>query len=135
MYELKTKISTKTVEEVIEAIPNVKKQEDARKLVDIFSAATKEPPVVWGEKAIGFGSYKYKYASGHSGEFYRTGFMVSTSKISLHMDIYLDDPQMQERFKKLGKFKTGKSCVYINKLSDIDVDILTELIAAANQGE
>lgn len=133
MYELKTKASTKTIEEVIEGIPNVRKQEDARQLIEIFSAATKEPPVVWGEKAIGFGSYQYEYASGHSGQIYKTGFIVNKDKISLHMNVYLEHPQIQELLQKLGKIKTGKSCVYINKLSDINLDILSELISITDE--
>lgn len=129
MYELKTKPTQTDPLQVITAIPNEKKQADALVLLSIFKKATGKPAVVWGEKYIGFGSYQYTYASGHSGEFYTCGFAVSKTKITLHL--FMEDELLQTYLTKLGKVKTGKSCIYINKLSDIDLTILPEMIEKA----
>lgn len=129
MYELKTKPTSTNPMQVIASIPNEKKQADAKTLLALFEKATGKPPVVWGEKMIGFGCYRYRYSSGHCGEIYATGFSVTKSRITLHLS--LDEPELQSDLRRLGKTTSGKSCVYINKLADIDTDVLTHMIATA----
>lgn len=85
--------------------------------------------MVWGEKFIGYGTCKYRCASGYSGEIYATGFSVTKRKITLHL--YLDEPELQSYLKRLGKTTSGKSCVYINKLADIDTSVLAEMLGKA----
>ena len=87
---------------------------------------TKEEPKMWGPSIIGFGSYHYKYASGREGDFFLTGF--SPRKQSLTLYIISGFKRYDELMKKLGKHKTGSSCLYINKLEDIDMKVLKELI-------
>ena len=128
-YTLKTQPTDKDPIQVIAAIPDEKKQDDAKALLDIFEKAVGEPPVVWGEKFIGYGTYKYRCASGYSAEIYATGFSVTKRKITLHL--YLDEPELQSYLKRLGKTTSGKSCVYINKLSDIDTTVLAEMLGRA----
>lgn len=128
-YTLKTQPTDKDPLRVIAAIPDEKKQADARALLAIFAKVTQMPPVVWGEKFIGYGTYKYRCASGYSAEIYTTGFSVTKRKITLHL--YLDEPELQDYLKRLGKVTTGKSCVYINKLADIDTAVLTEMVGKA----
>lgn len=130
-YTLKTQPTDKDPMQVIAAIPDERKQADAKALLNIFEKAVGEPPVVWGEKFIGYGTYKYRCASGYSAEIYATGFSVTNRKITLHL--YLDEPELQSYLKRLGKTTSGKSCVYINKLADIDTAVLTEMLARAYQ--
>ena len=128
-YTLKTQPTNRDPLQVIAAIPNERKQADARVLLDIFAKAVGKPPVVWGEKFIGYGTYKYRCASGYSAEIYATGFSVTKRNITLHL--YLDEPELKDYLHRLGKTTAGKSCVYINKLADIDIAVLTEMIGKA----
>lgn len=128
-YTLKTQPTDKDPMQVIAAIPDERKQADAKALLNIFEKAVGEPPVVWGEKFIGYGTYKYRCASGYSAEIYATGFSVTNRKITLHL--YLDEPELQSYLKRLGKTTSGKSCVYINKLADIDTAVLADMLGRA----
>lgn len=126
MYEQKTKETENSVLEFIESVESPKKKEDAYQLLDIFTETTGYPAKMWGPSIIGFGSYHYKYASGHEGDAPFVGFSPRKAKISLYFA-----PGINERvnlLEKLGKHTAGKGCVYINKLSDVNVDILQELI-------
>ncbi|WP_010676671.1 DUF1801 domain-containing protein [Bacillus timonensis] len=126
MYELKTKENDASVIEFIEKVENLKKKEDAYKLLDIFTEATGYPAKMWGPSIIGFGSYHYKYASGHEGDAPLVGFSPRKAKISLYFAT--GDSRREELLEKFGKHTTGKACVYINKVADIDVEVLKELI-------
>ncbi|MEH7381017.1 DUF1801 domain-containing protein [Bacillus sp. JJ1533] len=126
MYELKTKENDASVIEFIEKVDNPKKKEDAYKLLDIFTAASGYPAKMWGPSIIGFGSYHYKYASGHEGDAPLVGFSPRKAKISLYFAT--GDTKREELLENFGKHTTGKACVYINKISDIDVEVLKELI-------
>ncbi len=130
-YTLKTKPTKVDPLQIIAAIPDEKKQADAKVLLTLFAKAAGEPPVVWGGKYIGYGVYRYCYASGHSAEIYATGFSVTKRNITLHL--YLEEPELQNYLNRLGKVRYGKSCVYINKLADVDVDVLAEMIGRAAQ--
>ena len=126
MYELKTKETESSVIEFIENVDNLKKREDAYKLLDIFSETTGFPAKMWGPSIIGFGSYNYKYDSGHEGDAALVGFSPRKAKISLYFTT--DEAIRGKLLKDLGKHTSGKSCVYINKVSDIDVDVMKALI-------
>lgn len=126
MNELKTKENNNNVIQFIEEIENPKKREDAYKLLDIFTETTGLEAKMWGPSIIGFGSYHYKYKSGHEGDAPLVGFSPRKAKISLYFAT--GDTQREEILKGFGKHTTGKACVYINKVSDIDVKILKILI-------
>jgi hypothetical protein len=126
MYELKTKENENDVIEFIEKVENLKKREGAYKLLDIFTETTGYPAKMWGPSIIGFGSYHYKYATGHEGDAPLVGFSPRKAKISLYFAT--GDTQREELLQKFGKHTTGKACVYINKIEDIDVEVLKELI-------
>ncbi|MCJ8005940.1 DUF1801 domain-containing protein [Lederbergia wuyishanensis] len=126
MYELKTKENDKSVIEFIENVDNPKKREDAYKLLDIFKETTGYNAKMWGPSIIGFGSYHYKYESGHEGDAPLVGFSPRKAKISLYFAT--GDPHREGLLKNFGKHTSGKACVYINKVADIDVEILKALI-------
>jgi len=126
MYETKTKETEMSVNEFIEKVENPSKREDSYKLLDIFTKATGYQAKIWGTSIIGFGKYHYKYASGHEGEAPLVGFSPQKAKISLYL--MAGDTEREELLKDLGKHTAGKACVYINKVSDINIDILIALI-------
>ncbi|WP_347551143.1 DUF1801 domain-containing protein [Pseudalkalibacillus hwajinpoensis] len=126
MYDLKTKETDNSVIEFIEKVAHPKKQEDAYRLLDIFTETTGYEAKMWGPSIIGFGSYHYKYESGHEGDAPFVGFSPRKAKISLYLA--QGDPEREEMLEQLGKHMTGKACVYINKVADIDVGVLKTLI-------
>jgi hypothetical protein len=126
MYELKTKETDSSVIEFIENIEGLKKRQDAYTLLDIFTETTGYEAKMWGPSIIGFGAYHYKYESGHEGDAPLVGFSPRKAKISLYFAP--GDTKREEWLKDFGKHTTGKACVYINKVADIDVDILKALI-------
>lgn len=110
----------------IEALDHAKRKADALVLLDLFERETKMKAVMWGPTMIGFGRYHYKYESGREGEFFMTGFSPRKANLSIYiMPGYQD---LSAMLKRLGKHKTGKSCLYVNKLEDIDLDVLCEII-------
>ena len=126
MTEAKTRRTTVRVQDFIDAAPNETRRADAKALVKLMRAATGEKPVMWGPTIIGFGSHKYAYESGHSGEICRIGF--SPRKANLVFYLGRRFPERAALLKKLGKHKTGAACVYVNKLADIDQDVLVQMI-------
>lgn len=126
MYELKTKETDSSVIEFIETVENVKKREDAYKLLDIFTETSGYEAKMWGATIIGFGSYHYKYNSGHEGDAPLVGFSPRKANFSLYFAT--GDTEREELLKNFGKHKAGKACVYVNKVNDIDVDVLKALI-------
>lgn len=115
-----------SVIEFIENIENIKKREDAYKLVDIFEETTGYPAKMWGPSIIGFGAYHYKYASGHEGDAPLAGFSPRKAKISLYFAT--GETKREKLLQDLGKHTSSKACVYINKVADINVEVLKELI-------
>ena len=126
MYELKTKETDNSVIEFIEQVDSSKKREDAYKLLDIFTETTGFEAKMWGPSIIGFGSYHYKYESGHEGDAPLVGFSPRKAKISLYFAP--GEKKRDELLERFGKHTSGKACVYINKVADIDVDVLKTLI-------
>lgn len=126
MYEQKTKPTDHSVIEFIEQVESPKKREDAYRLLDIFTETTGYPATMWGPSIVGFGSYHYKYASGHEGNAPLVGFSPRKGKTSLYFAT--GDPDREALLQKLGKHTSGKACVYINHIADINVEVLKELI-------
>ncbi|PEY37157.1 hypothetical protein CN354_13200 [Bacillus cereus] len=126
MYKLKTTETTNSVLEFIENVDSLKKREDAYQLLDIFTETTGYPAKMWGPSIIGFGTYHYKYASGHEGDAPLVGFSPRKAKISLYFAT--GDPERENLLKDFGKHTSGKSCIYINKVADIDINVLKALI-------
>ena len=126
MAELKTKINDASVEAFLNGIEDEKKREDSFAILELMKKITGAEPKMWGASIIGFGNYRYKYQSGREGDWFVTGF--SPRKQNLTLYIMTAFSRCGELLAKLGKHKTGKSCLYINKIEDVDIDVLTELI-------
>jgi hypothetical protein len=126
-YELKTKPTKTTVTAFLEGQSEERKKE-CRTIIALMKKATNESPKMWGPSIIGFGQYHYKYASGHEGDMCITGF--SPRKTALVLYVVPGFEKYGDLMKQLGKHKTGKSCLYVNKLSDIDLGVLEKLIVA-----
>ena len=132
MSENKTKPTGKAVTDFIDAVDHAGKREDAKVLDAMFRRVTGEEPVMWGPSMIGYGEYHYKYDSGREGDFLRTGFSPRKAKHSLYLMGGYCDPVTSEKneevLSRLGKYSQGKSCLYINKLADVDMQVLEELV-------
>ena len=128
MSEAKTKPSDKDVVAFIQSVENTRRREDAMVLLELYNKITGEAPVLWGDSIIGYGTYDYHYASGRSGSWMRSGF--SPRKQSLTLYVMAGFSERPDLVEKLGKVKTSKACLYINKLADVDMDVLAELIQA-----
>ncbi|PSL33011.1 uncharacterized protein DUF1801 [Planomicrobium soli] len=126
MYDPKTRATDADVAEFIENIEHPKKREDAYQLLQLFEETSGYPAKMWGPSIIGFGSYHYVYASGHSGDAPLVGFSPRKAKISLYFAT--GDTERDKLLSKLGKHTSGKACVYINKLDDVDMDVLKALV-------
>lgn len=123
----KTAPTRASVAAFIAAVEDDARRADAKKLDKMFREITGEKPALWGPTIIGYGLYHYKYESGREGEMCRTGF--SPRKANLVLYIIAGFKEYAPLLKKLGKHKIGKSCLYINKLADVDETVLRDLIA------
>jgi hypothetical protein len=126
MAEQKTKENDQNVEAFLNSIDDEKKRQDSFVILDLMKQVTGLTPKMWGSSMVGFGRYHYKYASGHEGDAFLTGF--SPRKQNLTIYIMAGFEQYDELMKKLGKYRTGKSCLYIKKIEDIDLEVLKELV-------
>lgn len=126
MAELKTKENSASVPEFLKSIADKQRREDAMAVAAMMEAVTKTKPKMWGASIVGYGTQHYKYESGREGDWFRTGF--SPRKDSLTLYITSSFEQYPDLMDKLGKYKTGKACLYIKKLSDVDQKVLRELI-------
>jgi hypothetical protein len=126
VYELKTKENENSVIEFIESVESPQKKEDAYRLLDLFTAVTGYPAKMWGPSIIGFGSYHYKYASGHEGDAPLTGFSPRKAKVSLYLS--MEEETYKQLAANFGKHTRGKECIYVNKVADLDVEVLKEMI-------
>ena len=124
--KIKTTQNDKSVKDFLNSVDNDQRRKDAKALLKLFNRVTGMKPKMWGTSIIGYGRYEYKYESGREGEFMMTGFSPRKANSTIYiMHGYQDLSSMLER---LGKHKTGKSCLYINKLSDVDPEVLEEII-------
>ena len=126
MAETKTKPTAMQVADFIDAAPDAVRREDARTLVALMTRIAGEEPAMWGPSIIGFGSYQYRYDSGHAGEACRLGF--SPRKTELVLYVLNGSSEQDAQLARLGRHRTGKSCLYIKKLADVDMAVLEELI-------
>lgn len=126
MAELKTKQTELRVDAHINAIVDSVRREDCRKLIALMSKATGMEPRMWGTSLVGFGSYHYKYESGHEGDAMLTGFASRKSDLTMYIMPGFD--RYESLMAKLGKHKAGKACVYVKRLEDLDLTVLAELV-------
>ncbi len=126
MAELKTQPNDQSVQDYLNSVPNERKREDGFTILKLMEEVTGEEPQMWGDSIVGFGSYHYKYASGREGDWFVTGFAPRKQNLTLYIMSGFDN--YDQLLSQLGKHKTGKSCLYINKLDDVDLDVLQELV-------
>ena len=129
MAENKTKPTDESVEDFINSVPDEQKRKDSFVILEMLKKASDEEPKMWGTSLIGFGYIKLKSAAGREVEWIRIGFSPRKANISLYLNG--DVTRHAAALGKLGKHKTGVGCVYINKLSDIDLNVLNEIIDAS----
>ena len=126
MTELKTQPNGASVDDYINSISDDGRREDCKKLINIMQKFTGEPPKMWGSSIVGFGSYHYKYASGREGDWFLVGFSPRAQNLTLYIMSGFDG--YETLLGKLGKHTTGKSCLYVKKLKDVDMDVLKDLV-------
>ena len=123
----KTQPTQRSIASFLAEISDPARRKDCEALVKLMSKATGEKPVLWGSNIVGFGAYHYKYASGHQGDACLVGFSPRKSDLSLHIQPGLH--RYPDLLKRLGKYKSGKSCLYLKSLEDIDPAVLEELVS------
>ena len=126
MTALKTQKNDASVEDFINSVPNERKRKDSFAILEMMQDITGEEPAMWGTSIVGFGSYRYRYASGREGEWFLVGFAPRKQNLTLYIMSGFEG--YDSLLAKLGKFKTGKVCLYIKKLEDIDLPTLEELM-------
>jgi hypothetical protein len=130
--ENKTKATDASVADYLAAIDDEARREDCRALAALMAKATRQPPRMWGASIVGFGQYRYKYASGREGDTCVVGFSSRKGDISVYgLNAAADAAEL---LPKLGKHKANKGCVHIKRLSDIDLKVLGKLVAGAAAG-
>jgi hypothetical protein len=125
MAELKTKATNESVEKFLKDLPEDRRK-DCYAILEIMRNATKAEPKMWGSSIVGFGAYHYRYESGRENDWFLTGF--SPRKQNLTLYVLTGFTGQAELLSKLGRYKTGKGCLYINRLEDVDKKVLNELV-------
>jgi hypothetical protein len=125
MAEIKTKATQADVDAFIAAVDKPGRRADAAIVRDLMERVTGEPATMWGPTIIGFGAYHYRYASGHEGDMCRVGFSPRSANLVLYVGGF---PGFEELLGKLGKYKRSKACLYVNKLADVDLAVLEEIV-------
>ena len=126
MAELKTAPTGASVTTFIDGIEDTAKRRDARTLVRLMRNVTQAPPRMWGPSMVGFGQYRYRYESGREGDWMLTGFSPRKRELSIYiMSGFAGHEDLLER---LGPHRTGRSCLYVKRLADVDADVLEELV-------
>lgn len=128
MAELKTRATEIQVADFIAAVPDATRRADAEAVCAMMARLTGAPPKMWGPSIIGFGSYAYRYDSGRTGEMCRIGF--SPRKAELVLYVLDGNADQSEVLGRLGRHRTGKGCLYIKRLADVDADVLEEIVRA-----
>ena len=127
MAQNKTQRNDGNVMAYLESVQHKRRREDSLVVKAMMEEVTGEPAEMWGSSIVGFGSYHYRYESGREGDFMLVGFAPRKQALTLY--IMGGHERHEELFAKLGKYRTGSSCLYINKLDDVDLDVLREIIA------
>lgn len=129
MSDMKTKPTRRSVPRFIRAIDHPRRRADCEALLPLFKRVTGRDPVLWGDKIVGYGAYHYKYASGREGDWPITGFSPGKQQLTLYvMPGFSNYGQLLD---KLGKYRTGKSCLYITRLENVDMAVLEQLLRRA----
>lgn len=131
MATQKTLPTENSVEAFLNSVPDERKRQDCFTALKLLQEATGYPPRMWGPAIVGFGSYHYKYESGHEGDAPLTGFSPRKEAITFYVMLGCDN--YESLLQRLGKHKTGKGCLYIKKLEDVDTGVLKELITASTR--
>ena len=126
MSELKTQPTTESVSAFLDAIPDDAKRRDCQEVLQLMREVTDEPAVMWGSSIVGFGRYHYRGASGREGDWFVTGFSPRARQLTLYIMAGFD--RYDELMQRLGKYTTGKSCLYLKRLDDVDRTVLRQLI-------
>ena len=126
MTELKTKPNEASVKQFINSVENEQKREESLRLLNIMEEVTGEKGKMWGQSIVGFGSYHYVYASGTSGDWMLAGFSPRKQALTIYM--MAGNEHFEKELKDLGKYKLGKSCLYVKKLDDINESVLRKMI-------
>lgn len=129
MAENKTKATAVSVDAFIEAVPDPTRRADAKALRAMIERISGYPATMWGPTIIGFGTYHYKYESGREGDACRIGFSPRKAELVFYFPGTV--AEQQDRLAKLGKFKTGKGCLYVKKLADVDMHVVEALAVAS----
>ena len=129
MAENKTKPTAKSVPEFLEQIEDPIRKADCKSISALMEKLSGSKPKMWGDSIVGFGDYRYKYASGREGDWFLAGFSPRKQNLTVYIMAYLE--YYPDRLERLGKFKHGKGCLYIKKLEDIDMNVLEDLIASS----
>ena len=132
MSEIKTKPTGASVREYIASRASDEQAADCKSLMAILKKLTKQQPRMWGPSIVGYGSYRYTYASGHSGEMCIAGFAIRGRELVVY--VCAEDPQQAALLSKLGKHKMGKSCLYFKQLADLDTSVLEKLLVGSIAG-
>ncbi len=127
MAENKTRKTGQSVTEFLSALEDEIQRKDAKALAAMMKKAAGKPGRMWGSGMVGFGEYHYKYASGHEGDIFELGFAPRKGEITLY--VYLPDAQRKALLSGLGKHRSGKGCIYIKRLADVDHTVLERLFA------
>jgi hypothetical protein len=126
MKEAVTQPTSSSVTAFLDSVEPLQKRKDCYEILELMRDVTGQKPVMWGKSIVGFGSYHYKYASGHEGDSCLVGFAPRKDKISLYVMLGLGDKKL---LSSLGKHKAGVGCLYITKLEDVKKDVLRDIIA------
>jgi len=131
MAELKTKANELSVNDFLNSIEDEKRRNDCYKVLEIMQDVTQAEPKMWGASIVGFGDYHYKYESGHEGDTFISGFSPRKQNLTLYLTGGLT--QQVDLLEQLGKYKAGKGCLYINKLEDVKLEVLKEMIEKSKE--
>jgi len=126
MSKNKTEFTEKRVDDFLQTVENEQKRKDSYELIALMEKITDEKAKMWGTSIVGFGNYHYKYESGHEGNAPLIGFSPRKTAISLY--VFTGLQEHEHLLENLGKFTMGKACVYVKKLADINLDVLTNLM-------
>lgn len=128
MYEAKTRPTGVKVSSYLAAIEDDERRKDCKALAAMMRRVTGCPPKMWGPGIVGFDSYHYKYASGHEGDCAVVGFSSRKGDISIYVLTGYEDPEMKKLLARLGRHKTGKVCLYVRRLADVELPVLEALV-------
>jgi hypothetical protein len=129
MAEPKTKKTGESVDAFLARVTPAERREECRTVIEMMGKATAAPPKMWGTSIVAFGDRRYRYADGREGDWFQIGFSPRKNNLTLYLCGGFD--RYASVLKKLGKFKTGQSCLYVQKLSDVDLSVLQKLMNEA----